>query len=101
MAEHHDHQDPKPTNKWIATPILAAVVVIGLVVGIITLSTGQCCGGKCESKAGTEQGAGHHGETDGGHETTTGDEANTDSTAAVADSTAEAPVEESHDAHGH
>lgn len=98
MTEHHDHHDPKPSNKWIATPILAAVVVIALVVGFISLSTGQCCGGKCESKTGTEQhGAPNH---DGGeHETVNEEKA--DTSASTADSNATAPVEEGHEGHSH
>lgn len=95
--ENH-HEDPKPSNKWLATPILAAVLFICCVVGFLTIATGQCCGGECKEKTKTEHTTGTHGE-EGDHKDVTA----TDSTDTVKDSTKVEEVhEEGHEEHeGH
>jgi len=60
MENHHDHEEPKPSNKWITTPIIMAVLVIGCIVTFLGMASGTCCSGKCNEKTKTEQhGTGH------------------------------------------
>ncbi len=94
MEDHHDHET-KPKNRWIAPPILGAVIVIALVVCFISFASGQCCGGDCcESKNKNEHGTEQHDATHGNeHETPV---SNVDTTASTSDTNA---VEE-HEGHG-
>lgn len=107
MENHHDHhEEPKPSNKWITTPIIMAILVIGCVVTFLGMASGTCCDGKCNEKAKTEQhGTGHeeeHGTTHDDHGTTTEvkDSTAVDSTAAV-NNGAENHGEEHGENHGH
>jgi hypothetical protein len=96
--ENHHHEEPKPTNKWIATPILMAVIVIAGIVTFLGQVSGSCCEGECKAKNKTEHGTEQH-------ETTTGHDHGADHTApstadtthATTDSTA---AHDGHENHG-
>jgi hypothetical protein len=102
--ENHDHEEPKPTNKWLATPIIMAVCVIAILVCFLSSKSGNCCDKKCNDKAPTEHVTGEHATT-GEH----GDETNmhpegADSTAATKDSSATVEGHGEHsesEGHGH
>lgn len=57
--ENH-HENPKPSNKWVATPIVAAFIFVSCVVFFLTMASGQCCGGNCDSKTKTEHSTEHN-----------------------------------------
>jgi len=105
MENHHDHhEEPKPSNKWITTPIIMALLVIGCIVTFLGMASGTCCGGKCNEKTKTEQ----HGTT---HEEDHGDkheeEGKVEDKETVSDSTktehseGEEHTEEHSEGHGH
>jgi hypothetical protein len=94
--ENHHHEEPKPTNKWISTPILMAVIVICCVVGFLNFASGQCCGGKCDAEHKKEHNTEQH---DAPHGEVKTHEVVADTTHATTDTTA---VHEGHDEHaGH
>ncbi len=100
---HHDHEEPKPSNKWIATPILLAVFVIGLVSVFLSMQSTACCQGSCKEKANTEQHGNEHGTTDE-HTSTNGHDEEpvaADTTKTTADSTSNATEPTGHEGHGH
>jgi hypothetical protein len=67
MENHHDHhEEPKPSNKWITTPIIMAILVIGCIVTFLGVASGTCCNGKCNEKTKTEQHDVHMDSTDYG-----------------------------------
>jgi hypothetical protein len=96
--ENHHHEEPKPTNKWMATPILLAVVIIGIIAGFLSMKSTACCDGECKDKNKTEEHATTHEENHGDVKTT---ETTADSTASTTDSTEVVEDHENHDAHGH
>lgn len=96
--ENHHHEESKPTNKWISTPILMAVIVIACITGMFSLVSGQCCEGKCDEKNKTEQ----HGTTHGDeHGEVKNEETVADTTAATTDSTASVDGHEENSEHSH
>ncbi len=105
--EHNDHEAPKPSNKWLATPILMAFLTIAALVTFLSFATGTCCGGDkcCKEKAKTEEHGGEHGTTnEHGTSETTNENTASDSTATTTDSTATHEGHEGHgegDGHGH
>lgn len=100
MEHHHHSEEPKPSNKWLATPILLALVFILGVLSILWITTGNrgnlaCKDDKHGDTHGTEQ-HDEHGKKDE-HATThdqtvvTNDSAKTDSSA----------THENHEGHSH
>lgn len=86
--DNHSNQEPTPAkDKWLATPILMAILTVGGIVGILMLLSGQCsC---CEGKAKVDDhhqtehhsGSGHHDDATHEDHDSDSDEAVTDSTA--------------------
>jgi hypothetical protein len=98
IMENHHHEEPKPTNKWLATPILMAVIVIAGIVTFLGQVSGQCCDGECKAKNKTEHSTEQHGTThENDHGTGNTEHATTDSTHATTDSTA---AHDGHESHG-
>ena len=94
--ENH-HEDPKPANKWIATPIVAAFIVIALVVTFIQASSGQFS--KCSNcKVPIKNSDQHDKKHEDGQSNVKSDENATDTSKTTNDST---KVVEVHEDHGH
>jgi hypothetical protein len=105
MDHHNDHhEESKPSNKWVATPILLAFFTIAALVTFLSLATRTCCGGECKEKAKTEEHGGGHGEGHDDHNTQIeNNEMLKDSTTATSDSTGkqEQGDSEQGESHGH
>jgi hypothetical protein len=102
MDNHHDHhENAKPSNKWVATPILLAFLSIAALVTFLSLATGTCCGGTCKDKVKTEE-HGVHDTEHGEHRDNTVEENNEalkDSTTTT-DTTATHENHDQHEGHG-
>lgn len=99
--ENHHHEEPKPTNKWIAAPILLAVFFISCITLFLSSKSGPCCEGQCDPKNKTEEHGAIHGDghsTEVAHDSTS---ATTDSAATTADSTVVVDSHNSETEHGH
>ena len=53
--ENHHNEEPKPSNKWVATPIVMAICIISLVVFFITLGAKGKSKSNKQKDHGTEQ----------------------------------------------
>jgi hypothetical protein len=98
MDNHHE--DTKPSNKWVATPIVLAFLTIAALVSFLSFATGTCCGGQCKDKANTEQHGGEHGVKDSEHGETR-DNTQIENNEALKDSTTTDSSATTHDHEGH
>lgn len=96
--ENHHNEEPKPTNKWVATPIVMAFLLISVVVFFITLGANNA---NCKDTKTKEQGTEHHDATnkeEHEHGEVKVDKMATDTNKVIADTTS---AVEGNEGHGH